>query len=159
MRYKQALQAEKQKLNNSDFKRLCGVSKETFEKMSNEIIKAKLGRQGCHSKLSIPDQILLTLQYWREYRTLFHISQDWNIHESTACRIVKRIVDAKRLLSVNILIKVEEFHLPSKRKLQQNETDIEVIVIDVGEIEIERPKKNRKVTIVGSKDTILLKCN
>ncbi len=58
--------------------------------------------------------------------------------------IVRRIVDAKRLLSVNILIKVEEFHLPSKRKLQQSDVEIEVIVIDVGEVEIERPKKKQR---------------
>ena len=146
MHYKQT-----EKLNNSDFKRLHGVSKETFEKMRKEVVKAKLGKQGCHSKLSMPDQILLTLQYWREYRTLFHIAVDWGIHESTACRIVKRIE--------NILIKVEEFHLPSKRKLRQTETEIEIIVVDVSEIEIERPKKTRKVTIVESRDIILLKCS
>jgi hypothetical protein len=52
---------------------------------------AKQGSRGSYSKLSIPDQILLTLQYWREYRTLFHIAQDWGVHESTAQRTVKRI--------------------------------------------------------------------
>ena len=54
---------------------------------------AKQGSRGSYSKLSIPDQILLTLQYWRKYRTLFHIAQDWGVHESTAQRIVKRIED------------------------------------------------------------------
>jgi len=66
-------------------------------------------------------------------------------------RIVRRIE--------NVLIKVEEFHLPSKRKLLQSDTEIEVIVIDVGEVEIERPKKNRKVAIVENKDITLLKCS
>ncbi len=116
MRYKQALN-----LSPSDFKRLYGVSYNTFEKMREIVLKAKLGKRGTHSKLSIPEQILLTLQYWREYRTFFHIATDWKIHESTAWRIVRRIED--------VLIKAEEFRLPSKRQLQQKERNIEVIVI------------------------------
>ncbi len=40
--------------------------------------KKKLGRP---SKLIIEDQILLTLQYLREYRTYYHIGQDWKISE------------------------------------------------------------------------------
>lgn len=146
MRYKQAI-----KLSQSDFKRLYGVSPETFQRMKEIVLEAKVGKRGCHSKLSIPDQILLTLQYWREYRTFFHISQDWGIHESTAWRIVKRIED--------VLIKAEELHLPSQRQLQQNKEEIDVIVVDVTEIEIERPKKNRKLTTVGNKNVILSKCN
>lgn len=145
MRYKQAL-----KLAPGDFKRLYGVSHETFEKMKELVLKAKLGQRGCHSKLSIPDQILLTLQYWREYRTFFHIAQDWSIHESTAWRIVRRIE--------NILIQAEEFRLPSKRQLQQDGEEIEIIVVDVAETEIERPKKNRRGTIVANRNAILSKC-
>jgi Helix-turn-helix of DDE superfamily endonuclease len=146
MRYKQALT-----LSSSDFKRLYGVSHETLEKMKEIVLKAKLGKRGCHSKLSIADQVLLTLQYWREYRTFFHISQDWGIHESTAWRIVKRIED--------VLIKAEELHLPSKRQLQQNEEKIEIIVVDVAATEIERPKKNKKTITVVNRSVILSKCN
>jgi len=132
MRYKEAYS-----LDDSDFKRLYGVRKIVFEKMIEEVFKAKQGKQGTFSKLSIPDQILLTLQYLREYRTFFHIAQDWGIHESTAWRIVRRIE--------NILIKVEEFHLPSKRQLQKRDQEIEAIVVDVGEVEIERPKKTKEL--------------
>jgi hypothetical protein len=146
MRYKQALN-----LSDGDFKRLYGVSHETFHKLQEIVVNAKLGKRGCHSKLSIPDQILLTLQYWREYRTFFHISQDWGIHESTAWRIVKRIED--------VLIKAEELHLPSKRQLQQSDEEINVIVVDVAETEIERPKKNKKTITVANKSVILSKYN
>lgn len=127
----------------SQFKRLCGVSLETFYKMVEIVKTAKQGSRGVHSKLSIPEQILLTLQYLREYRTFFHIAQDWGIHESTAHRIVKRIE--------NTLIQAEEFRLPGRKQLQESETEIEVIVVDVTEVEIERPKKNKRVTIAGSK--------
>ncbi len=61
------------------------------------------------------------------------LASDWGIHESTAWRIVPRIENA--------LIKAEEFRLPSKRQLQQSEAEIEIVVIDVAETEIERPKK------------------
>jgi hypothetical protein len=32
-------------------------------------------KPGHPAKLSLEDQVLLTLQYWREYRTYFHIAQ------------------------------------------------------------------------------------
>ncbi|GFE71920.1 hypothetical protein CFPU101_45300 [Chroococcus sp. FPU101] len=88
IRYKQVLA-----MSPFDFKRAYGVSQETFQKMIQVVLEAKVGRRGSHSKLSIPQQILLTLQYLREYRTFFHIAQDWGIHESTAYRIVRRIED------------------------------------------------------------------
>jgi hypothetical protein len=107
---------------------------------------AKQGSRGSYSKLSIPDQILLTLQYWREYRTLFHRAQDWGVDESTAQRIVKRIED--------MLIKSQAFSLPSKREMCKSETEIGVVIIDVASTEIERPKKNRSNTIAATKSVI-----
>lgn len=141
MSYKKATE-----LSPSHFKRRYGVSLKTFWKMVEVVRNAKQGSRGSHAKLSIPDQILLTLQYWREYRTYFHIAQDWEIHEATACRTVKRIED--------ILLKANEFHLPGKRQLHQAQTEREVIVVDVAETEIERPKKNRSATIAGNRSVI-----
>jgi len=109
----------------------------------------KQGSRGSYSKLSIPDQILLTLQYWREYRTLFHIAQDWGVHESTAQRIVKRIED--------MLIKSQRFSLPSKRELCKSKTEIEVVIIDVASTEIERPKKKQKQYYSGKQKCHTLK--
>lgn len=60
MRYKKAVE-----LPSSQFKRLYGVSKDTFKVMIREVAKASLGKRGRLCKLLIPDQILLTLQYWR----------------------------------------------------------------------------------------------
>lgn len=114
--------------------------------MVKAVRDGKQGSRGSHASLTIPDQILLTLQYWREYRRYFHIAEDWGIHESTAQRTVKRIED--------MLIKSGKFRLPSQRKLWQEAAEIEVIAIDVGETEIERPKKNRKNTTVGSSAAI-----
>jgi hypothetical protein len=53
-----------------------------------------------------------------------------------------------------MLIKSQTFSLPSKREICKSETEIEVVIIDVAETEIERPKKNRTNTIVASKSVI-----
>ena len=141
MRYKKALQ-----MSSSDFKRMYGVKPETFWMMVKVVRDGKQVSRGNHAYIPIPDQILLTLQYWREYRTYFHIAQDWGMHESTAQRTVKRIE--------NLLIKSSKFHLPSQRQLGKESEEIEVVVVDVAETEIERPKKNRKGITAGNSAAI-----
>ena len=61
-------------LSPSLFKRRYGVSLKTFWKMVEVVRNAKQESRGSHAKLSISDQILMALQYWREYRTYFHIA-------------------------------------------------------------------------------------
>jgi hypothetical protein len=74
-------------LKPAEFKRFWGVQLETFKQMveivqQHEGRKKKTGRPG---KISLEDQVLMTLEYWREYRTYFHIGQCWGVTESTAC--------------------------------------------------------------------------
>lgn len=129
MRYEKAKQ-----LKDKDFKRFFGVKKETFEIMC-EVVKevSSLETRGRNSGLSTEDQVLLTLSYWREYRTMFHLGQDYGIHESNVSRIIQKIED--------ILIKNRKFSLPSKRRLLE-ENDLNYTIVDVTEMLIERPKKN-----------------
>lgn len=91
-------------------------------------------QRGGQPKLSIEDQLLIALEYWREYRTYFHIGQSWGVHESTVCRIVHRVEDK--------LIKSGKFSLPGKKALLKTETEWSVVIVDVGESPLERPKKN-----------------
>lgn len=124
------------------FKRLCGVQPQTFDKMVlalNEREKAKK-KSGRPPKLALADQLLVALQYWREYRTYFHIAVSWGISESEVCRIVQRVENA--------LMEVKEFHLPGKKKLREGGTAFEVIVVDVTESPVERPQKNSVNTTV-----------
>jgi hypothetical protein len=135
-------------LKPGDFKRACGVQPQTFETMLQVLRehaqqKVKPGRP---PKLSLEDQLLMTLQYWREYRTYFHIGLSWGVDESVVCRTVQKIE--------NLLIKSNTFHVPGKRQLRTGGTPLEVIVIDVAESPIERPQKNSVNTIVGRRNAI-----
>ncbi len=54
------------------------------------MVRLVKGKKAEHKKLGRPpelivqDQVLLVLQYWREYRTYFHIGQDFGVAESKA---------------------------------------------------------------------------
>ena len=121
----------------ADFKRYCGVQPETFRKMA-EVVSARLAKArrkaGRPPKLSVEDQVLLTLEYWREYRTFFHLATSWGVHESSVCRIIRRVED--------ILTKSRAFKLPGKKKLHPADHEIEFVVVDVAETPVERPKKS-----------------
>jgi hypothetical protein len=122
-------------LKHGDFKRLCGVTKETFSAMCQVIAEYKENnKRGRKSNLSIENQVLLTLSFWREYRTLFHLGRDWQLHESNVSRLVRRVED--------ILINSGKFSLPGKKRLLESDS-IKYAIVDVTESLIERPKKNR----------------
>jgi hypothetical protein len=133
-------------LSGAEFKRLCGVSRETFSAMV-EIVRPALdrrGRRGGQAKLSVEDQLLVALEYWREYRSQFHIGVSWGLHETTVGRIVRKVED--------LLVKCGKFRLPSQRQLYQPGWESKVMLVDVGEMEIERPKKNRNATTAANKN-------
>ena len=140
--------SELEYLSKPEFKRLSGVSRETFGEMV-EVLYPHLHRQGQRggqAKLSVEDQLLVALEYWREYRSQFHIGVSWGIHETTVGRIVRKVED--------LLVKCGKFRLPSQRQLYQPGWEWKVMVVDVGEMEIERPKKNRSATTVASRNAI-----
>lgn len=106
------------------------------------------GKGGVKAKLRLEDQILVTLQYWREYRTYFHIANDWEVSESTICRTIKKVE--------NILIKSEKFRLAGKKSLWQEQSPA-LIAIDVTETKVERPKHHQKHFYNGKKKHHALK--
>ena len=132
------------------FKRLTGVSKETFMVMSSEanrlapssIHKIQGAKRGPKPKLSIEDKLLMMLMYYREYRTFLHISSDYGISETQCWRIVTSLE--------KLLIKSKLFHLPGKKALQQANS-FEIVLVDVAESPIERPKKNKENTTQGKR--------
>ena len=133
-------------LKESDFKRLTGVQRETFEQML-KVVEKGLRDFGRPPKLSRADQLLMTLMYWREYRTEFHIAQSYGVSEATVCRTIRKVED--------ILVRSKKFRLPGKKTLQPSDTVFEVVLIDVSEQPIERPKKAKKgITAAKRGDTL-----
>ena len=135
-------------LSEEDFKRSTGVKRSTFDTM-RQIVEQGLRKFGRPPKLSQADQLLLTLMYWREYRTEFHIGLAYGISESTVCRTIKKIE--------NTLIKSEHFHLPNKKALQSNSMALEIILVDATEQPIERPQKNSGINTAAKRSAILKK--
>ncbi|GAK52960.1 transposase [Candidatus Moduliflexus flocculans] len=113
MRYKMI-----QNFHNEDFKRATGVQRATFNKMLT-VIEEGLGAFGRPPKLSRADQLLLTLMYWREYRTAFHIGVAYSVSEATVCRTIQKVEKA--------LIASQQFHLPGKKTLHSKTSALEVV--------------------------------
>jgi len=123
-------------LEEEKFRRLTGVKRTTFDKMVNileQSIKNRKTTKGRKKKLSIENMLLMTLEYIREYRTYFHVSQSYSVSESNAYKTVRWIEDT--------LIKHPDFALPGRKALLKSDMDYEVILIDASETPIERPKK------------------
>ena len=77
----------------------------------------------------------MALEYIREYRTYFHVSQSYGISESSCYKAIKWIEET--------LIKHPDFALPGRKALLKSDMEYEVILIDATETPIERPKKNK----------------
>lgn len=126
-------------LSDSQFRRIVGVKRETFNIMLKilkeaEVIKRSKG--GRPNKLSLSTRLLMTLEYLREYRTYANIAVSYGLSESNTYETIKWIE--------NILVKSEEFKLPGKKALLKSDYEFEVVLVDVTESPIERPKKNKK---------------
>ena len=122
------------KLSETQFKRYTGISFSTFDLMIEQL-KMHVPTKGRPSKLSVEDQVLLCLSYWREYRTLFHVATSYGVSEPTASRIVRHVEDC--------LIKSNLFNLP--KNLPEGEgIDWNVVIVDATEIPIQRPKKTEE---------------
>lgn len=113
-------------LKPSEFKRFCGIQQQTFDQMSSILRKAEAQKSpGRPSKFSIEDQLLMSLEYWREYRTYFHIAQTWGVNESTVYRIIRKVEDE--------LMKSGTFSLAGKKHLFNLENALKTVVVDVTE--------------------------
>ncbi len=85
----------------------------------------------------------MSLMYWREYRTQFHIAHTYGVSEATVCRTLVKIE--------NVLIQSGQFHLPGKNALLHPDNDLDVVVLDATECAVERPKKNSTGTTAAKR--------
>ena len=64
-------------LNRTSYRRRTGIYPETFHDM-HEVLQAWEGQKkkpGRPAALSMAEQLILTLEFWREYRTYFHLAR------------------------------------------------------------------------------------
>lgn len=127
-------------LEDEKFRRLTGVKRTTFEKMVSILTDADLKKKakgGRRNKLTIEDQLLMALEYIREYRTYFHIAKSYGVSESSSYKTIKWIEDT--------LIKDPLFSLPGRKALLKSDMEYELILVDASESPCERPKKGSKI--------------
>ena len=133
------------------FFRLTGVKRKVFELMA-EVLSQSQRAFGRPRSLSVEDQLLLTLCYWREYRSQFHIGSSFGVSEATVCRTIQKVEKA--------LLDDQRFHLPGKKAVWERESDfleLVVVVVDASEQRIERPcaQKNSVSTTLARKNATL----
>jgi len=136
-------------LSDSQFRRIAGVKRLTFEKMveilteAHQIKKSKGGRP---NKLCIENMLLMTLEYIREYRTYLHIAASYGLSESNTFTTIQWVE--------NTLVKSKEFRLPGRKALLKSDHEFEIVLIDATESPIQRPKKNNdNISRVKKSDT------
>ncbi len=134
----------------SEFQRLTGVKPQVFEKML-EVVQRQVRSFGRPCKLCLADQLLLTLMYWREYRTMFHTAQTYGVSEPTVHRTIGKIERA--------LMASGQFRLPGKKALLAPEMQWQVVLVDATETPLERPQKNKGGTTAARKSATPARLN
>jgi len=130
------------------FRQVTGVTSATFRAML-EVVQVAYEEthskhNGRHRKLSREDMLLMTLEYYKEYRSFECIGASYGLTKSTVRKIIQWVEEA--------LIKSGKFSLPGKKKLVQPTIEYEVIVVDTTETPIQRPKKNQRKYYSGKKN-------
>jgi hypothetical protein len=129
------------------YKEIFGIEKHIFDRLLRllEVAdtyqrKSKAGRKG---RLSVLDKLVITLMYWREYRTYRHMAFDYCVGKT-------QIGDAVMWVE-NTVIESGLCSLKSARELRDNPNKIKIAIVDVTEQEIERPKRGKKIGIQARK--------
>jgi hypothetical protein len=141
-----------EKLNDQDFKLITGVTRAVFNQML-EVIKRKYAQdheRGGRPGLSVELRLTLALEYWREYRGIRHMANDHQISKSVLGDII--------LWVENTLNESDEFRLKDLKErfkpTDDEEPEIQVILVDVEEQPIERPKTDQEKSYSGKKKGI-----
>ncbi len=136
-----------------EFRTITGVTKGTFAKMV-EILKSEYAnvhaKYGRERKLSIEDNLLMMLEYYKEYRTFECLGASYGLTKSATRKAIMWVEET--------LLKSGVFNLPGKKVLQTDDSEIEIILVDSTEIPIERPKNKQKRYYSGKKNGTQSKC-
>ena len=126
-----------EKITDEKFQRIFGVKRNTFfvmlDKLNQQFIESHK-KGGRPPKINPLNRLCIFLAYYRNYRTMEDIANEYEISVSTTYDIIK--------LVEKTLSSCEEFKLPDKQKLKEDEPNI--VVIDATECEIKRLKKGQQ---------------
>ncbi|MDR2476490.1 MAG: transposase family protein, partial [Treponema sp.] len=86
-----------------------------------------------HAKLPVEDQLVMSLKYWRQYGTQKERAFEFEAGEATVHDTIVWVE--------HTLVKSGAFSLPGRKALLED-NGIEVVLADVTESPVERPKKN-----------------
>jgi hypothetical protein len=139
---------EIEKLADKDFKLITGVTREVFDTML-EVLKSKYAEdhaQGGQPGLPVELRLTFALEYWREYRSFRHMANDHQIAKSIINKAVIWVEDA---LSESPDFKLKDL---KERFKPGDEEAIKIVVIDVEEQPIERPKYHQEDSYSGKKN-------
>jgi|SRR6185437_1862905 len=123
------------------FRRLTGVRKRTFSEMAVVLGNAEAfhnARGGQPNHLAVETRLLMTLEYWREYRTYLHIGHSDGMSDRTAYRNIRWCEDAR--------ITRGALPLPGKQALVKRDMHDKSVLIDATETPVARPPNNNAVT-------------
>ena len=139
-------------LSAAAFRRSIGIEREVFHELVEVLAQAEAAKKKSgRPSLSLENQLCLTLSYWREYRTLFHLGISYGVHESNAQRIVKRV--EARLAASGVLALANPTTSTDSTDALATEaaaTLRTVVILDASEVPIERPKKVKRPTTAVS---------
>ena len=136
-----------EKLEDGQFKLITGVTRKVFREMAEVLRRKYMEEHSRGGRPGLPAELRLTpaLEYWREYRSFRHMANDHQISKSKINEAVLWVEDT--------LSNSEEFRLKDlkERFKPGGENETEVVLIDVEEQPIERPKYNQKEAYSGKK--------
>ena len=127
-------------LSDKNFRRITGVKRSVFNVMAEvirEALKIKKSKGGRPNTLSPESMVLITLEYLREYKTYASIALSCGLSESVSYKIIRWVEET--------LIKDDRFKLPGRKAALKSDMEIEILLVDVTESPIERPKKTEKI--------------
>jgi len=144
-----------EKLNEKEFKLITGVTREVFWEMLGVLIRKYEDEHCVGGQPGMPVELRLTLalEYWREYRTFRHMSNDHQISKTEINRAVMWVEEVLSKSEEFKLSDIKERFAAKKEDEEDGEDEAEIILIDVEEQPIERPKYEQEKSYSGKKNS------
>jgi len=127
--------------NPKNCKRLFGIEFDLFENLLKKVQKHfedylqnnPLSKRGLEAEISLENQLLLTLEYLRQYSTFLSLGFSYGISESYANKIYHKIRP--------VLAEIIGLKNPQKLKFK----NLKNVIVDVSVQPIERPEEKQEI--------------